>query len=55
MYNNGILENDKLIRWYHIKNQPYKFRTRKWVKINDESQRMHIANSDIKFRTLMIR
>ena len=36
-------------------NQPSKFRTRNWVKINNESRRTYNANSDIKFKTSMIR
>ena len=36
-------------------NQPSKFRTRNWVEINDESQRMYNVNSDIRFKTLIIR
>ena len=31
-----------------------KFRTRKWVEINDES-RGNYANSDIRFKTTMLR
>ena len=31
-----------------------KFRTRNWVKINDESRRNY-ANSDIRFKTTMLR
>ena len=33
---------------------PSKFRTRNWVEINDES-RGNYANSDIKFKTTMLR
>ena len=35
-------------------NQPSKFRTRNWVEINDDS-RGNYANSDIKFKTTMLR
>ena len=35
-------------------NQPSKFRTRNWVEINDES-RGNYANSDIRFKTTMLR
>ena len=34
-------------------NQPSKFRTRNWFKINDESRETYNANSDIKFKTLL--
>ena len=33
---------------------PSKFRTRYWVEINDESRRNY-ANSDIRFKTAMLR
>ena len=35
-------------------NQPSKFRTRNWIEINDES-RGNYANSDIRFKTTMLR
>ena len=35
-------------------NQPFKFRTRNWVKINDESRGTYTSN-DIKFKTTMLR
>ena len=35
-------------------NQPYKFRTKNWVEINDESRGTYTSN-DIKFRTAMLR
>ena len=35
-------------------NQPFKFRTRNWVEINDESRRTYAGN-DIKFKTTMLR
>ena len=36
-------------------NQPSKFRTRNWVKINDESRRAYNVNSQIKFKTTMLK
>ena len=33
-------------------NQPFKFRTRSWVEINDESRRVYNVNSQIKFITI---
>ena len=35
-------------------NQPSKFRTRKWIEINDESRGTYTSN-DIKFKTTMLR
>ena len=35
-------------------NQPSKFKTRKWVEINDETRGKY-SNSNIKFKTSMIR
>ena len=36
-------------------NQPYKFRTKNWVKINDESRRRYNFNSQIKFKTMVLK
>ena len=36
-------------------NQPYKFRTRNWVEINDESRGAYNVNSQIKFKTTMLK
>ena len=36
-------------------NQPSKFRTKTWVEINDEKRGTYNANSDIRFKTSMIR
>ena len=36
-------------------NQPSKFRTRNWVEINDESRGAYNVNSQIKFKTTMLR
>ena len=35
-------------------NQSTKFRTKKWVEINDESRGMYNTNSQIKFKTSML-
>ena len=35
--------------------QPSKFRTKKWVEINDESRGTYNVNSQIKFKTTMIK
>ena len=36
-------------------NQPSKFRTKNWVEINDESRRTYSTNSQIKFKTTMLK
>ena len=36
-------------------NQPTKFRTKNWIEINDESSLMHNTNSQIRFKTSMLR
>ena len=36
-------------------NQPSKFRTKKWVEINDESRGTYNTNSQIKFKTRMLK
>ena len=36
-------------------NQPSKFRTKKWVERNDESEGTYNVNSQIKFKTTMIK
>ena len=39
----------------HVTNQPYKFRTRNWVEINDEARRTYSPDKQIKFKTSMLR
>ena len=36
-------------------NQPSKFRTKKWVKINDESRGTHSVNKQISLKTSVLR
>ena len=36
-------------------NQPTKFRTKNWVEINDDSHGTYNTNSQIKFKTSMLR
>ena len=36
-------------------NQPTKFRTKYWVEINDDSRETYTTNSQIKFKTSMLR
>ena len=35
--------------------QPSKFRTKKWVEVNDESRGTYSVNSQIKFKTTMLK
>ena len=39
----------------NILNQPSKFRTRNWIEINDESRGVYNVNSQIKFKTTMLK
>ena len=39
----------------NLSNQPSKFRTKNWVEINDASKESYSANSDIRFKTTMLR
>ena len=39
----------------HTLNQPSKFRTRNWIEINDESRGTYNVNSQIKFKTTMLK
>ena len=36
-------------------NQPSKFRTKNWVEVNDKSRRAYNVNSQIKFKTTMLK
>ena len=36
-------------------NQPSKFRTKNWVKVNDDLLGLHNTNSQIKFKTSMLK
>ena len=36
-------------------NKPSKFKTRNWVKINDEARGTYSPNKQIKFKTAMLR
>ena len=36
-------------------NQPSKFRTKNWFEINDESRGVYNVNSQIKFKTKMLK
>ena len=39
----------------YASNQPSKFRTKNWIEINDESRRAYNVNSQIKFKTTMLK
>ena len=39
----------------NLSNQPSKFRTKNWVEINDESKELYSYDSDIRFKTTMLR
>ena len=50
------MEYQKIINLLDDKtNQPSKFRTRNWVEINDEPRETYNFDSDIKFKTSMLR
>ena len=36
-------------------NQPSKFSTKNWIKINDQSRGVYNTNSDIRFKTAMLK
>ena len=36
-------------------NQPSKFKTKNWIEINDESRGVYNVNSQIKFKTTMLK
>ena len=36
-------------------NQPFKFRTKTWIEINDQSRVTRNTNSDIRFKTAMLK
>ena len=36
-------------------NQPSKFRTKNWIEINDQSRGVYNTNSDIRFKTTMLK
>ena len=50
-----IMEYQKITNLLgNASNQPYKFKTKNWVEINDESRGTYTSN-DIKFKTTMLR
>ena len=50
------MENQKIANLIDdASNQPSKFRTKNWVEINDESRGTYHVNSQIKFKTTMLK
>ena len=50
------MENQKIANLIDgASNQPSKFRTQNWAEINDESKGTYNVNSQIKFKTTMLR
>ena len=55
-YNSIIIEYQKIINLLvNTPNQPTNFRTKNWVEINDESRGTYNTNSQIRFKTLILR
>ena len=56
MYNNIIREYQKITNLLdNGSNPPSKFRTKNWVEISDESRGVYNVNSQIKFKTTMLK
>ena len=50
------MEYQKIINFLdNTSDQPSKFRTRSWVKINDESRETNNVNNEIKCKTKMLK
>ena len=50
------MEYQKLINLLeNTPNQPSKFRTKNWVEINDDKRGTYNSNSQINFKTLMLK
>ena len=50
------MEYQKMINFlHHVSNQPSKVRTKTWIEINDQSIRVYSTNSDIRFKTTMLK
>ena len=55
-YNNIIIEYKKIINWLdNTLNQLSKFRTKNWIEINDQSRGVYNVNSEIRFKTTMLK
>ena len=50
------MEHQKIINLLdHTSNQFFKFRTKNWIEINDQSRGVSNTNSDIRFKTIMLK
>ena len=49
------MEYQKIISLNNTPNQPSKFRTKNWVEINDDLCGTYNTNSQIKFKTSMLK
>ena len=50
------MEYQKIINLlYNTPNQLSKFRTKNWIEINDQSRGVYNTNSDIRFKTTMLK
>ena len=50
------MENQKIINLLdNTSNQLSKFRTKSWIEINDQSRGVYNTNSDIRFKTTMLK
>ena len=55
-FNSIIIEYQKIINLLdNTPNQPAKFRTKNWVEIHDDSHGTYNTNSQIKFKTSMLK
>ena len=55
-YDSIIIEFQKIINLLdNTPNQPSKFRTKNWVKINDDSHGTYNTNSQTKIKTSMLK
>ena len=51
-----VMEYQKIINFLdNIPNQPSKYQTKNWVEINDDTRGTHNTNSQIKFRSSMLK
>ena len=50
------MESKKIINFLdNTSNQAFKFRTKNWIEISDDSKRTYKINSQIKFKTTMLK
>ena len=53
MCNRGILKSNKFLG--NTSNQPSKYRAKNWVEVKDDSHGTNNTNSQIKFKTSMLK